>query len=140
MSLRLEKAWGVWTLDFRPDFTAAESGLDMFIDWKKDFIGKAAALKEREEGPAKKLVTLIVETNDIDVSNDEAILLNGEAIGYVSSGGYAHQTAKSIAMGYVPTIHACGGKLLQVEINGALYDAEVQSQPLYDAGGQRMRA
>ena len=31
MALRLEKNWGAWTLDYRPDFTAAESGLDTFI-------------------------------------------------------------------------------------------------------------
>ena len=43
LALRLEKQWGVWTLDFRPDFTAAESGMDAFIKWDKDFIGKAAA-------------------------------------------------------------------------------------------------
>ena len=48
MSLRLEKNWGVWTLDFRPDFTAAQSGLDAFIQWDKDFIGKEAALAERK--------------------------------------------------------------------------------------------
>ena len=29
MSMRLEKNWGAWTLDFRPDFTAKESGLDI---------------------------------------------------------------------------------------------------------------
>ena len=29
MSLRLEKSWGVWTLDYRPDFTAAEAGMDV---------------------------------------------------------------------------------------------------------------
>jgi len=54
MSMRLEKNWGAWTLDYRPDFTAAESGLDAFIQWKKDFIGKPAALAERERGPDKK--------------------------------------------------------------------------------------
>ena len=45
MSMRLEKNWGVWTMDFRPDFTAAESGLDAFVSYNKpaDFIGKAAA-------------------------------------------------------------------------------------------------
>ena len=31
MSMRLEKNWGVWTMDYRPDFTAAESGLDAFV-------------------------------------------------------------------------------------------------------------
>ena len=59
MSLRLEKAWGAWALDYRPDFTAAESGLDAFINWDKDLIGKDAALAERTAGPAKKLVTLM---------------------------------------------------------------------------------
>jgi len=44
MSLRLEKNWGAWTLDFRPDFTAIESGLDAFINWNKDFIGKEPTL------------------------------------------------------------------------------------------------
>ena len=140
MSMRLEKGWGAWTLDYRPDFTAAESGLDAFINWDKDFIGKAAALKERETGPAKKLVTLVIDTDDIDVSNDEAILHEGEAVGYVSSGGYAHHVQKSMALGYVPTDLAKGGQKLKVEINGEMYDAEIQGQPLYDPNGGRMRS
>ena len=37
------------------------------------------------------------------MSNDEAILHEGNAIGYVSSGGYGHYVKKSIALGYVPT-------------------------------------
>ena len=90
LSMRLEKQWGVWTLDFRPDFTAAESGLDAFIDWNKDFIGKEAAQREHRNGTKQKLVTLTIESEEIDVSNDEAILKNGESIGYISSGGYAH--------------------------------------------------
>ena len=55
MSLRLEKSWGVWTLDFRPDFTALESGMDFFINWNKDFIGKQATLQQRAEGAKTKL-------------------------------------------------------------------------------------
>ncbi len=140
MSLRLEKAWGAWALDYRPDFTAAESGLDAFINWDKDFIGKDAALAERTAGPAKKLVTLMIQTDDIDVSNDKAIMHGGEAVGYVSSGGYAHHVRKSMALGYVPPDLAKGGQALQVEINGMMYDAEVQAQPLYDPNGGRIRS
>jgi dimethylglycine dehydrogenase len=139
MSLRLEKGWGAWTLDYRPDFTAAESGLDAFIDWTKDFIGKDAALKERERGPAKKLVTLVVETKDIDVSNDEAILQGGKAIGYVSSGGYAHHVGKSVALGYVPADCAKAGTRVEVEIMGEMYPAAIQGEALYDSSGERMR-
>ena len=139
LSMRLEKQWGVWTMDFRPDFTAAESGLDAFIDWNKDFIGKEAAERENRNGTKQKLVTLTIESEEIDVSNDEAILKNGEPIGYVSSGGYAHYVKKSVALGYVPTEHSKPGTKVQVEILGEMYNAEVQDKPLYDPDGARMR-
>jgi dimethylglycine dehydrogenase len=139
MSLRLEKNWGVWTLDFRPDFTPAESGLDAFINWDKEFIGRQAAMQERSRGPQKRLVTMIVETQDIDVSNDEAILKDGECVGYVTSGGYAHTLGCSVALGYVPTALAGGNTELEVEINGEMYTAFVVDRPLYDPEGGKMR-
>ncbi len=139
MSLRLEKGWGVWTTDFRPDFNAVESGMDVFINWKKDFVGKEATLKFKEEGVARKLVTMTIDVDGIDVSNDEAILKDGEAVGYVSSGGYGHRVGKSMAMGYVTTESAAPGTKLQVEILGEFYDAEVLGGPLYDANGANMR-
>ncbi|MFT5739842.1 MAG: dimethylglycine dehydrogenase, partial [Gammaproteobacteria bacterium] len=132
MSMRLEKSWGVWTLDFRPDFTAAESGLDAFVNWDKEFIGKSAAVVERDNGVQKKLVCMTVETTDIDVSNDEAILKDGQCVGYVTSGGYAHYVQQSMAMGYVPTALALEGTELSVEINGELFAARIITQPLYD--------
>ena len=139
MSLRLEKNWGAWTLDYRPDFTAAQSGLDVFINWDKDFIGKEAALAEKKSGPDKKLVTMTIDTKDIDVSNDEAILKDGECVGYISSGGYAHHVGKSMALGYVPPELAAHETALEVEINGTFYPASVTAHPLYDANGSKMR-
>ena len=140
MSLRLEKGWGAWGLDFRPDFTAAESGLDMFIKWDKEFVGKAAALAEKQAGPTKRLVTLTIESPDTDVSNDEAILHGDTAVGYVSSGGYAHHVGKSMALGYVPTALAQAGTALEVEILGDRYPAKVLGAPIYDPSGAKMRA
>jgi len=140
MSLRLEKGWGAWTLEYRPDFSAAESGLDVFIQWDKEFVGKEAALAEAERGPTKKLVTMVVEVDGIDVCNDEAIMKDGKAIGYVSSGGYAHHVGESVALGYVPAELAAAGTQVEVEIMGELYRARVQGQALYDADGERMRS
>ncbi|QGY00059.1 FAD-dependent oxidoreductase [Roseovarius faecimaris] len=140
MSMRLEKGWGVWTLEFRPDFNAVESGMDAFINWNKEFVGKAATEALRDEGVARKLVTLTIDVDGIDVTGDEAILSGGDAVGYVSSGGYAHRVGKSMAMGYVATEKAAPGTVLQVEILGEMYDAEVQGAPLYDANGANMRS
>ena len=141
MSMRLEKNWGVWTLDYRPDFTAAESGLDAFVAFDKlaAFIGKEAALAERKRGPSKKLVTLVVETKDVDCVADEPIFHDGNCVGYVTSGGYAHWVKKSMAMGYVPTALAKHGTKLEVELLGEFYPATVTATPLYDPNGGKMR-
>ena len=145
MSLRLEKAWGVWTLDYRPDFTAAESGLDAFIQWDKEFVGKAAAEAERRAGPAKRLVPLVIDSpvidgEPIDVSNDEAILRDGAAVGYVSSGSYAHHVGQSMAMGYLPTEIATTGRALRTSRSwGRCSRHAFRPRRLYDPNGGRMR-
>ena len=140
MSLRLEKNWGVWNLDFRPDFTAAESGLDIFINWNKEFIGKEASLKEKKKGIKKKLVTMTIDTKDIDVTNDEAITKDKKCIGYITSGGYAHHLKKSMALGYVPIELSKDKTTLEIEINGKFYLAHVTDRPLYDANGGKMKS
>ncbi|MGA0952608.1 MAG: GcvT family protein [Candidatus Puniceispirillaceae bacterium] len=140
MSMRLEKGWGAWGLEFRPDFDAHESGMDIFINWDKDFVGKAASLSAKNTPPKQKLVTMVIDVDGIDVCNDEAILKDGKAVGYVSSGGYAHRVQKSMAMGYVETEHARAGTLLQVEILGEFYNAEVLGGPIYDPNGANMRS
>ena len=132
MSLRLEKSWGVWTLDYRPDYTAAESGLDRFIQWDKDFIGKTAALAERETGPVKRLVTLIVNTVDIDVTGDEAVLLDDRCVGHVTSGGYAHHANCSVAMAYIAAEAVQKNAVFNVEICGERYAAKLCDVPLLE--------
>jgi len=142
MSLRLEKNWGVWTLDYRPDFTAAEAGLDAFIRFDKNtaFIGREAALAERERGPEKRLVTLVVDAEEVDVHHDEPLFHDGACIGYVTSGGYAHTTDRSVALGYVPSELATDGAAFEVEILGERRPARIQARPLYDPDGARMRS
>jgi len=139
MSLRLEKGWGAWGLEFRPDFNAIESGMDGFINWKKDFVGKAATLKFKEEGVVRKLVTVSVDS-PIDVTLDEAVLKDGEAVGYITSGGFAHHVKRSLAMAYIDTLHSTAGTVLDVEILGEFYKITVLGAPLYDPTGVNMRS
>jgi len=137
MSMRLEKNWGAWTLDYRPDFTAKESGLDFFIDRKKDFIGKESAKKDNSK---LKLTPLIVETEDIDVTNNEAVVKDGKSIGYITSGGFAHYVKKSIAYSYLDEKILKTNEKFQVEINGNFYNSTIIKEPLYDPRGTKMRS
>ena len=137
MSMRLEKNWGAWTLDYRPDFTAKETGLDVFINWDKDFIGKDSAQKDESKN---RLVPLIVETNDIDVTYNEAVLKGEKSIGYITSGGFAHFVNKSVAFSYVDQNELKSEKGIQVEINGDFFNCSIIKEPLYDPTGQKMRS
>ena len=138
MSMRLEKSWGAWTMDFRPDFTLMESGLDFFVDWDKDFIGKKAALIEKMKGPTKKLSVIQIET-ETDVSGDEAVMHNGECVSYITSGGYGHSVQRSLAMTYLPVELIDSNTTLEVEILGEFHKASIVMEPLYDPSGSKMR-
>ena len=141
MSLRLDKFFGSWLSEFSPDYTAAETGLDRFISFKKnaDFIGRAAAEAEREAGSARKLCAFEVDANDADVNAYEPIWLGGEVVGFCTSGGYSHHAGKSIARGFVPLDQAYDGLEVEIEILGKMCKARLITTPLFDADGARMR-
>lgn len=141
-ALRVEKSFGSWSREYRPLYGPLEAGLGRFISYGKpaDFIGKQAALGEKASGGAMRLVTLIVDAEDADVIGDEPISLNGEVRGWVTSGGYAHASGVSVAMGYVPREVAGVATGWQIEILGEMRPAFLQPVPLFDSNGSRMRS
>jgi dimethylglycine dehydrogenase len=140
-SLRLEKGYGSFNKDFRPDFTPGETGLDRFVAFDKpDFIGREAALAERAAGPKRRFVVMEVEAIDAEVIGYESIMKDGRAVGYVTSGAYGHCVGKSLAAGYVPTALARDGERFEIDILGNLCAATVRLAPLYDPRGVRLRS
>ena len=49
----------------------------------------------------KKLVTLVLDSPDAYAWGGEAIILNGEAVGEISSAGWSPKAKACVAMGYV---------------------------------------
>ena len=141
MSLRLEKSFGSWMREYKPDYTPAETGLDRFLSYNKpaDFIGKAAALAEKAAGPKRRLCTFVVEAEDADVWSDEPIWKDGAVVGFVTSGGYAHYCEKSVALGFLPVELIAPGCEVEIEILGELRRARLIEEPLFDPRGERMR-
>jgi dimethylglycine dehydrogenase len=139
-SLRLEKGYGSFNKDFRPDYTPGETGLDRFVDFTKaQFTGRAAALAERSAGPKRRFVVMEVTDADTEVVGYESIMHDGAAIGYVTSGAYGHCIDRSLAAGYVPAALARDGARLEIDILGELRTATVRLEPLYDPQGLRLR-
>jgi len=141
MSLRLEKFFGAWMREFRPEYMPAETGLDRFVSYNKpvDFIGKAAAAREKTEGPSRRLSAFIVDAADADVVAYEPIWHGGEVVGFCTSGGYAHHAGKSVALGFLPVGLIEEGREVEIEILGDRRPARLVTTPLFDADGSRMR-
>jgi dimethylglycine dehydrogenase len=140
LSLRLEKNFGTWFREFRPIYGPFEAGLERFVDLtKNDFIGRDAAVAEKENGPKLTRISMFVDTVDADVMGDEPIWHNGKVVGWVTSGGYAHYVDQSMAQGYVPSELVDGNGSFEIEILGERYLAHVQTQPPFDPEAKRMR-
>ena len=142
-SLRLEKSFGSWGREYRPIYDPFEAGLDRFIDTNRNFIGAEALAAKRPGGTTKALRTWTVDVPDndqaADVLGDEPIWLGETVVGWVTSGGYAHNSASSVAMGYIPAELVDSTEPWQIEVLGIRRRATLLSEPLFDPLGERMR-
>ena len=140
-SLRLEKSFGIWSCEFRQEYTPGMTGMDRWIDFsKEDFHGREAAIKEKQDNSASmKLVTLEIDSKDADASGYEPIWKDGKRIGYVTSGGYGHTISKSLAMALVESDMSAPGTELSAHIVGVECGARVIEPSPYDPNGQNMR-
>ena len=140
-AMRLEKNYGTWAREYRPVYGPLESGLDRFVAYGKDadFIGKAAAIQERDVGGKLRLCAFVIDAKNADVIGDEPVYHNGEVKGWVTSGGFAHHSQKSVAMGYIPKEIAGEADGFEIELLGEKLKATIQTVPLFDANYERMR-
>ncbi len=143
MALRMEKRFGTWFREYRPIYTPLEAGMDRYLKFDHEFIGRAAVEAERERGPERSMVYLDVDPDPdepADVIGDEPIWHDGSVVGWVTSGAYAHYSQRSLALGYVPSELARAGAEFEIEIIGHRRPARLLTDPVFDPTGERMRA
>jgi dimethylglycine dehydrogenase len=159
-SLRLDKGFGSWAREYRPVYDPFEANLGRFLrmarasDDGTDFVGRSAlAAKYGPHGPqasrdlppaSMTLRTWTVpgppDRTGFDALADEPIFCNGEPVGWVTSGGYAHFSDTSVALGYVPVEYANGGVDFGIEIVGERRTAHLIDDCLWDPAGAAMRS
>lgn len=140
-SLRIEKAYRAWKGDLSTDYTLLESGLERFIDWSKEFPGKAALEAEKARGPKKRFTVLKVEARDCDAPYMSTIWHEGQIVGETTSGDWGHRVNASLSLAMIRSDLAQEGQTLEVEIYGERVKATVMGDgPVWDAANERIRA
>ncbi|MGH1459826.1 MAG: GcvT family protein [Paracoccaceae bacterium] len=135
--LRQEKSYRAFGTELGRDATPQEADLPRFIDLGKEFHGKQAML---EKGIRSKCCTLLIDgPQDADPWGREALYLNGEKVGRLTSGGYSVAFGKSIGMGYLPPELATEGTKVEVKMLNQLWPATVTCDSPYDPKNETIR-
>ncbi len=99
-TLRLEMGYCLYGQDIDRKVTPDEAGLEKFLDFDKDFIGKKALLKKRRAGIKKRLACFIAQSRRSPRHNYK-IYTDGKNVGVVTSGLFSPSLCCGIAMGYI---------------------------------------
>lgn len=136
-AMRLEKGYPAWGSDLTSERSPLESGLAAF--WRpqgRDFIGKAAALARAKE-PSWRLV-LMETQEDSELFYQHTVMLEGEAVGMVTSGGFGHRVGHTLALAYLKP-EAAQAEAFEIACLGHLVPARVLKRAPYDPDNLRPR-
>lgn len=123
-TLRLEAGLLLYGQDMNETTTPLESALAWTIKWEpseRDFIGMGALLSQKQQGIARKLVGLTLLDKGI-MRTGQAVIVEGQADGVITSGGFSPTLGHSIALARVPV---ATGETVLVDIRGKKLCARV---------------
>ncbi|MDH3452995.1 MAG: aminomethyltransferase family protein, partial [Gammaproteobacteria bacterium] len=138
-SLRLDKSYRAMYRDLNIEHTALESGLDRFVRFDKDYVGREALEKQRQAGLTRRMVTLAVETVDADAFMNEGVYRGDELVGRVTSGAHSHTFGHCLSLAYLHVQHADVGTQLEIPLLGKRRKATVIADTPYDPQNERPR-
>ncbi|CAL1532543.1 unnamed protein product [Lymnaea stagnalis] len=135
--LRIENFFAFWGLDLDDKTSPLECGRGFRtkLDENDDFIGKAALLRERQNGVKRRFTQFLLD--DYDVHNDywplggEPIYRNGHYVGMTTTCGYGFTLEKMVCLGFIGEADSNGEFLVQKNINewvmskGAKYEIDI---------------
>jgi aminomethyltransferase len=131
-TLRLEAGMPLYgnELDLETNPYEAGQGRIVKLDKPADFVGRAALEKVAADGPARRLVGLVVQGRGI-ARHGYAVHAGDRRTGVVTSGTQSPSLGKPIAMAYVSPDDAEPGTIVEVEIRDQRVPAEVVPLPFY---------
>ncbi len=108
-----------------------QAGLNWAVKLDKgDFIGRAALLRRREQGPLPRRIGLELMGRRA-AREGAAVMKDGKTIGRVTSGTVTPTLNKAIAMAYIDPAHTAVDTTCTVDVRGKGAEARVVALPFY---------
>ncbi len=134
-TLRLEMGYSLYGQDIDRNTSPLEAGLEHFIDWDKEFIGKAALIKQKQSALSRRMIYFIADSRRSPRHNYR-IVYKGKDIGAVTSGSFSPSLGVGIGMGYVAREVVPGEEIMLKEAVISI-SAKVANKPFYKSGSAK---
>ncbi|MCK5012550.1 MAG: glycine cleavage system aminomethyltransferase GcvT [Candidatus Omnitrophica bacterium] len=132
--LRIEMGYSLYGHELGEDISPLESGLNRFISFEKDFIGKSALLKQKEEGLKKKIAGISSKSRRAPRCGQKIYLESGGEIGVITSGTFSPSLKTGIGLGFVAVQHAHQGTVVLFGDSKGKSTATISSRAFYKSG------
>lgn len=126
-TLRLEAGLPLHGNELGPGITPLQAGLGWVVRWDTDFRGKGALEAEREAGPARLLRGLVCEGRR-PPRHGNAVLIDGQPVGEVTSGNFSPVLGQGVALAFLPPDTADGARV-EIDVRGSAVAATVTKPP-----------
>jgi len=128
-TLRLEAAMPLYGHELTDDITPLEAKLNFSVKLhKEDFIGKAA-LEKRMDSP--RVLAGFKVTGKGIVREQNEMFVDGQKVGFSTSGTHAPYFGYPIALGYIDKRYSAIGTKVIFNVRGREVEAEVTEIPFY---------
>jgi aminomethyltransferase len=129
-TLRLEMGFALYGNDISKETNPLEAGLGWLTKLDKgDFVGRDAIKKVKENGIKRKLSGFVIdEGRNVPRSGYTIADVNGNEIGFVTSGTQSVSLEKGIGMGYLDMEHAKEGEKILIQIRKRTAQATVTNR------------
>lgn len=134
--LRLEVGYSLYGSDIDAGTTPLEAGLEAFVNFDKEFVGKDALLKQKNEGLSRKKIAFRVQSRRSPRHHYE-ICFNDENVGTVTSGVFSPMLGSGIGLGYVKPEADVIGAPLTIRHENVTMEATVVELPFFTGGSLR---
>lgn len=128
-TLRLEAGLPLHGNELGPGITPLQAGLGWVVRWNTEFRGKAALEAEREAGVSRLLRGLVCQGRR-PPRHGNAVLVDGQAVGAVTSGNFSPVLGSGIALAFLPPDVADGAEVV-VDVRGSEVAATVTKPPFH---------
>jgi glycine cleavage system T protein (aminomethyltransferase) len=129
-TLRLEAGMSLYGHEIDETIHPLEAGLSWAVRLGKDFIGRDALARIKEEGLSRKLVGLLCEGRRVPRQGYE-IASDGTTVGHICSGTWSPVKESPIATGYLPLDLAEPGTRVDIMVKDKIIPGEVVPLPFY---------